>query len=234
MAPHQLAPHRGPSRVPGNHGTERAIENADRQLFTTSVLDRLMERIHPKPRLPRVRKQLVEADGCFLTREVDPFTTRKSRRFLNERAADAATAKARADRKAREECMSSERSDCCLGTPGSTPGGGSGVRHRPERTPLKGDVFWRSAGAVRNLWWFCACSHDSPARASGLSGTRADEPAVGRRGSHVQDSSGMSDAGHSRSALGRGQDELGCSHRYVPEREVAAVAEEVEVGVGER
>ena len=70
-----------------------------------------MERIHPKPRLPRVRKQLVEADGCFLIEEVDPFTTRNSQRFFDERAADAATAKARAGRKAREECMSSERSD---------------------------------------------------------------------------------------------------------------------------
>ena len=122
----------GPSRVPGNHGTERAIQNADRQLCTTSVLSRLMERIHPKPRLPRVRKRLVEADGCFLTEEVDPFTTRNSQRFFDERAADAATAKARADRKAREECMSSERSSCCLGTPGSTPGNGKGVRHPPK------------------------------------------------------------------------------------------------------
>ena len=67
-----------------------------------------MERIHPKPRLPGVRKRLVEADGCFLTREVDPFTTRNSQRFFNEHAADVATAKrALAARHVRNACRAS-------------------------------------------------------------------------------------------------------------------------------
>ena len=62
-----------------------------------------MERVQPEPRLPKVRKRLVEADGRFLAEEVDSFTTCNSQRFFDDRAADTPTAKGLGDREVREE-----------------------------------------------------------------------------------------------------------------------------------
>ena len=64
-----------------------------------------MERVQPNPRQSKVRKRLVEADGCFLAEEVDSFTTCNSKRFFHERAAYAATSEPDADGEVRKECL---------------------------------------------------------------------------------------------------------------------------------